>query len=731
MKHYSIILGVLVASCVLFACAQKEEEIPVSSVTISQPTAEIIVGETVKLSAIISPSNATDKEVIWASSRQSVAIIDKSGLVTAIAEGTSNITATAGGKTGTSLVIVSKRVVEVSSIELNKTALSLVEGEEFTLEATVKPDDATDKTVSWSSSAPEIASVDAGKVTAIAEGETTITATAGEKSATCKVVVSKKVIAVESIELNKTELPLKEGESEKLFAVIKPDDATDKSVAWSSSNTNVATVDQSGKVTAVKEGSASITAKAGDKQATCSVTVKKKVIAVTSVTLNKTELSLNEGQSETLTATVKPDDATDKSVAWSSSNTNVATVDQSGKVTAKAKGTATIKAEAQDGSGKSTTCPVTVKRLVSSIRLNKTSISIYNGKTETLTATVIPSEASNTAVTWASSNTSVATVSSSGVVTGKSRGTATITVTADDGSGVQATCEVEVKQYVTNITLDKTFLSLAIDEEATLSVTVLPDNANNRSVTWSSSNNSIASVDNSGKVTAKATGKVKINVTANDGSGVFASSDVWVKKPCPAGAVDLGLSVYWATCNIGASKPEDLGDYYAWGETETKWNYAWYTYKLCNGTDKTLTKYNTDGSYGTVDNKTKLEQKDNVAIVKLGNSWSMPSDDHWTELRNNCTLEWTENYNGSGVNGIIVTAKNGNSLFLPAAGSRSSTDLKDVGFSGHYWSSSLYTDYPTCAWSVCFYNSTIFVFRVEGGYYRFNGFSVRPISYLY
>ena len=647
MKHYSIILGVLVASCVLFACAQKEEEIPVSSVTISQPTAEIIVGETVKLSAIISPSNATDKEVIWASSRQSVAIIDKSGLVTAIAEGTSNITATAGGKTGTSLVIVSKRVVEVSSIELNKTALSLVEGEEFTLEATVKPDDATDKTVSWSSSAPEIASVDAGKVTAIAEGETTITATAGEKSATCKVVVSKKVIAVESIELNKTELPLKEGESEKLFAVIKPDDATDKSVAWSSSNTNVATVDQSGKVTA------------------------------------------------------------------------------------KAKGTATIKAEAQDGSGKSTTCPVTVKRLVSSIRLNKTSISIYNGKTETLTATVIPSEASNTAVTWASSNTSVATVSSSGVVTGKSRGTATITVTADDGSGVQATCEVEVKQYVTNITLDKTFLSLAIDEEATLSVTVLPDNANNRSVTWSSSNNSIASVDNSGKVTAKATGKVKINVTANDGSGVFASSDVWVKKPCPAGAVDLGLSVYWATCNIGASKPEDLGDYYAWGETETKWNYAWYTYKLCNGTDKTLTKYNTDGSYGTVDNKTKLEQKDNVAIVKLGNSWSMPSDDHWTELRNNCTLEWTENYNGSGVNGIIVTAKNGNSLFLPAAGSRSSTDLKDVGFSGHYWSSSLYTDYPTCAWSVCFYNSTIFVFRVEGGYYRFNGFSVRPISYLY
>ena len=176
----------------LYSCSEKEEEIAVSSVTISQPTAEMLVGETVKLLAIVLPSNATDKEVTWSSSKQSVATITQDGLVTAISEGTSNITAMAGGKTGTCIVTVRKRVVAVSSIELNKTELSLVEGEDFTLVATIKPDDATDKTVTWNSSDASIASVAEGKVKALKEGTTTISAKAGEKTATCSVVVAKK-----------------------------------------------------------------------------------------------------------------------------------------------------------------------------------------------------------------------------------------------------------------------------------------------------------------------------------------------------------------------------------------------------------------------------------------------------------------------------------------------------------------------------------------------------------
>lgn len=168
------------------------------------------------------------------------------------------------------------QVVAVSSVSLDKTSVSLNMGESVTLAATVKPDNASDKTVTWSSSKTSVATVDAnGKVTAVAEGNATITAKAGDKTATCTVTVKKKVVAVSSISLDKTSLELTEGETATLVATVKPDDAADKTVTWSSSSSSVATVDASGKVTAVAKGTAVIMAKAGDKTAVCSVTVKK------------------------------------------------------------------------------------------------------------------------------------------------------------------------------------------------------------------------------------------------------------------------------------------------------------------------------------------------------------------------------------------------------------------------------------------------------------------------
>ena len=168
------------------------------------------------------------------------------------------------------------QVVAVSSVSLDKTSLSLTEGESATLTATVKPDNATNKTVSWSSGSPSVATVDAsGKVTAVAEGTATITAKAGDKTASCTVTVKKKVIAVESLTLDQTSLELTEGETATLTATVKPDNATDKAVTWSSGSPSVAAVDAGGMVTAVAKGTATITAKAGDKTASCTVTVKK------------------------------------------------------------------------------------------------------------------------------------------------------------------------------------------------------------------------------------------------------------------------------------------------------------------------------------------------------------------------------------------------------------------------------------------------------------------------
>ena len=534
------------------------------------------------------------------------------------------------------------------------------------------------------------------------------------------------VVPVESVSVDKTEYTFHTiGNTLTLKATVLPADATDKSVEWSSDKEDVAAVDANGRVTAKGNGKATITVTTKDqgKSATCVITVAQ---WVTSISLDKTSITLNEGQEQTLIPTVNPSSAADKSLNWTSSNPSVATVNAEGKVTAVSKGTATIKAEAKDGSGKYASCSVTVKRLVASIQLNKTSIAIYNGKTEALIATVIPSDASNTAVTWTSSNTSVATVSSSGVVTGKSKGTATITVTAKDSNGAQASCAVEVKQYVTGISLDKTSITLVIGAEATLSVTsVQPDNANDKTYTWSSSDGAIASVDNSGKVTARASGTATIRATANDGSGVFA---FFAEKVDMGIKTSDGKTLYWSTRNLCESgfvnSPQDYGDYYAWGETETKEEFpSWSTYKWCNGSAYSLTKYNTKSSYGTVDNKTELEPQDDVAQVKLGGKWRMPTNAEWTELRTKCTWKWTTNYNGRGVKGRIVTATNGNSIFLPAAG-RMGASLYDAGSRGLYWSSSLDTDYPMQASYVAFDSANLF----KHDYPRDVGFSIRPVT---
>ena len=349
--------AVLLALCCLFSCSQKEPaEIAVESVKLSTSNLELFVGDQKSLNATVSPSNATNKKLSWSSSRPNVVSVTGNGVVEGLSAGNAVITvSSSNGIKANCDVVVKEKVVAVTSVTLDKSAITLTEGESQTLTATVKPDNATDKTVTWTTSDESIAKVENGKVTAIAEGTATITAKAGDKSATCKVTVEKIVIAVTSVTLDKSAITLTEGESQPLTATVKPDDATDKTVTWTTSNSSVATV-EGGKITAVAPGTATITAKAGDKSATCAVTVEKKVIAVTSVSLDKSEVVLTVGGSQTLIATVLPEDATDKTVTWNSSNTGVVRVD-GGTITAVGAGTATITATADQ---RSATCKVTV-----------------------------------------------------------------------------------------------------------------------------------------------------------------------------------------------------------------------------------------------------------------------------------------------------------------------------------------------------------------------------------
>ena len=197
------------------------------------------------------------------------------------------------------------------------------------------------------------------------------------------------------------------------------------------------------------------------------------------------------------------------------------------------------------------------------------------------------------------------------------------------------------------------------------------------------------------------------------------------KFTMPVGeAIDLGLpsGLKWANMNVGATSPEDYGGYYAWGETEEKDDYSLSTYKWCNGSLDTMTKYCTDSGYGIVDNKTVLDPEDDVAHVKWGGTWRMPTLNEQKELLNNCTLELTTQ---NGVNGYTVTGPNGNSIFLPAAGYRNGTGVyDDRGSNGYFWSSSLYIYYSNLACHLYFYSGHYDLY----GSVRYSGLSVRPVS---
>ena len=340
----------------ILSCQKESETVSVTNITLSPESISLVEGDTETLTATVSPSNATNKKVIWTSTDGSIASVDN-GRVTALKPGNTTIRAKSddGGKTATCQVTVKAKVYNVESVSLDKTNITLTEGDSETLTATVYPDNATNKNVSWKSSNTSVATVNNGVVTALKAGTATITVTTedGGKTATCQVTVNARIYNVESVSLDKTNITLPEGDSETLIATVYPDNATNKNVSWKSSNTSVATVNN-GVVTAIKAGTATITVTTedGSKTATCQVTVKAKQINVAYINIDQDSVHLKEGESILLTVTVYPSNATNKNVNWTSSNVKVASVSSEGKVTAIKSGVATITAKSVSSSSK-------------------------------------------------------------------------------------------------------------------------------------------------------------------------------------------------------------------------------------------------------------------------------------------------------------------------------------------------------------------------------------------
>ena len=360
------LLTAAAAILLITSCGKKEETAGVSSVAVTPSRIEIIEGESAVLSASVSPEAASDRAVAWSSSDRSVATVDKAGTVHGLRPGTATVTATAEGKSGTCAVTVKAKAVNVTEVTLDRAELTLTEGETETLTATVKPDNADNRKVAWSSDKTDVATVDgAGKVTAVKAGEAVVTVTTedGGKTASCKVTVKAKAVNVTEVTLDRTELTLTEGETGTLTATVKPDNADNRKVTWISDKTDVATVDGAGKVTAVKPGEAvvTVTTEDGGKTATCKVTVKAKTVSVTGVEVNPWAVTLSVRGTSKLSYTIRPADATNQNVKWESESPSVATVDSEGNVQGVAAGTAKICVTTEDGGFKSY-CTVTVKK---------------------------------------------------------------------------------------------------------------------------------------------------------------------------------------------------------------------------------------------------------------------------------------------------------------------------------------------------------------------------------
>ena len=475
--NYRLFLFFFVVVVILFYVLvffMQNRKIPLTKIEVDSSEVNLNYGDIAKLNVFFYPYNATDKEVYWSSSDENLVSVDEDGYIKVNKNESGEAIITVKAKNGnfedsTKVIVLElDNIINVTSVLLDVTEVDLKYGESVQLIAKVLPEDATNKNITWSSDNKLVSVSQTGKLTVNSNrsGEAIITAKSddGEYFATTKVNVLKveKVIKVKEITINNKELELKYGDTAQLVAMIKPNNATNKNVVWSSSDSSLVSVSQTGKLTINRndDGEAIIYVKSvdGNYEASCKVKVSKvnNVVNVTGLILNQNEISLSYGETKQLGVEIVPNNATNKNVVWSSSDSSLVGVSQTGKliVNKNVDGGVVISVKSEDG-GYTATVKVQVMEIDTTVRVN--SISLNKGSdqillnnsnlTTTLTATIYPSNATNQNVVWSSSNPTVATVDNNGVVTAKALGSTVISVTTEDG-GKTASATIAVKKNV-------------------------------------------------------------------------------------------------------------------------------------------------------------------------------------------------------------------------------------------------------------------------------------------
>ncbi len=499
---------------------------PVTSVDLDYTDITLKMGEEFRLTALVLPEDASDKTVLWSSSDTNVATVNENGMVTAVNSGSATILCKSADSGETSMCNVTV-YQPVTGVTISNESMTVRKGQEFWLNATCQPENAMNKLIIWSSSDTSIATVDKnGKVTAVEPGDCVITATSQDSGVTarCSLTVTQPITG---ISLNTNAKTILAGEKFVIIPTIEPLDADNKNVTYTSSDTSVATVDSDGIVTGVRGGKTVIIVKTEERGliASCLVTVQE---FVSSVNITQDSAQMNLGAVLQLQAEVLNETATNRKLTWSSTNNGILQVDSTGKVTAVGMGTATIYAYATDGSGLYDTCQITVIKPVGSIVIQPSSVTVSEGKTARVTATVYPADASIQDIEWSSSDPTVATVDYNGEITGITKGICKIFATSSDGNNIVGVCRVTVKETVpaTGITINSKNITMLPGQTRALSARIKPARST-EGIYWVSGDTSVATVSADGVVTARGQGMTEI-YCISDETGVESSCEVIV-----------------------------------------------------------------------------------------------------------------------------------------------------------------------------------------------------------
>lgn len=489
-----------------------------------------------------SATDGCEQSIIWTSLNTNVVTVDpNTGLVTLVAPGSTEICATSAVDPSVTAYCHFEVAQDVYGIILDKTNLTFNVGDTYRLTATVNPSNAYDKTMKWTSSNPAVVEVEnttayENLLTAKSSGSATIFAETNDGGfiAYCNVRVLQPVTG---ITLSNSEITVRKGTEFYLNATCTPDTADDKTIVWSTSDSKVATVSSDGKVITVGVGQCIITATnpASKVEASCTVVVLE---PLTGLTLNTYYQNMVKGTRFVLVPNVEPATASNKNVTFWSSDSDIATVDEKGVITAVKGGTCEIVVTTEEGSF-TQKCVISVKEYVDTITLSDTSKYLNYGASYTITATVGPESATNKALIWSSSNESILTVNQYGAITGVGYGTAIVTATAADGSGVSASCIVQVVKPVTDIKLSESKITLYVGDVFHLVATVEPADASVKKLTWTSSDTSVARVYDDGDVEAVGVGRCKVYATSTDGNNVVAECTIIVKQIVSASSITI------------------------------------------------------------------------------------------------------------------------------------------------------------------------------------------------